>query len=1025
VSKVFWQAKIWGLLHDPVFKALHNNSGRGDNSCWKKLAVMQDWQNYDPEKNQGIAWRQIHLSDLIASASDRAAIGSLSSSVNYAPSQTPEQGLELRHLLSGEAFEFKLKPEQHQRITGKNRVDTLNAIESQLFDVIILDPTDQQQKPVYQVEDAKTVFWWLWRCLPIAACQALGDDESLLLMPAETRIPDASIWSHTSLTSAIAGALAGYDLEVEALKQWPRGEKPSRAHLAIFSFTPIQELIKASRKTRDFWAGSWLLHYLSAKVCWTLAQKYGPDSLIYPSLFQQPLIDAWLLESDPTLNQWIDPPTERQILTAGFPNIIVMALPEAKVKAAMQLAEQTLQREWLNVGKLVLNQLQQRRWMPGLTPDHFTWHNWLKGQWQTYWSSVAIGDPDSELTSSEIYKTGSEQSDNWRNAQNDACQLSQKQALFTETEAGFLQQAAALRRERYGKAPFNANVGSWWAGTFDQLRRSLSAVKNARPWQLPTAFGPRSTISGIGPTVHNDITGWVNEGKIQRLWSHHAGIFDGRERLNATETLKRGLHLVLPDLLPSSYEWNDQKIDASYPDLTAGVAGYLKVYPSHQAHYQRVCDQIAVTIQAQSYQLSGLPQGWGIPWVAEVTSVTSFNQPKYHSRHLNPGWLVEDIGNDVIRQLEQKIEQESDEAIIQLYQEELRQQRQTIQQSLQTTVDAAYPGNNPTDWYVLGAGDGDGMSEWLKGKKLKPYSSYVPQSLQERIEREDSDLAPSFRNFLSQQKRMGPSTHHALSRALLDFSNQLVPYLTEKRYAGRLVYSGGDDVLAYSNLWEWDQWLWDVRKCFRGEADAEFANDGNYWQWQDGVPPAGLSSRPLFTMGGSATISFGIVIASQGVPLAIAIENLWEAEAEAKAHFCSTLENELRKKDAVQVRVLYGNGNVLKATGKFAAFHQWQQLLTGLEDLQPALFEQAAQVWQQHPIPSELAIASWVKAFCDRRDALSTPEETELFGKALYQFLEKLWQTTEASELDQAVQAWLKLAAFVLRKREIKLGGKQ
>lgn len=66
---------------------------------------------------------------------------------------------------------------------------------------------------------------------------------------------------------------------------------------------------------------------------------------------------------------------------------------------------------------------------------------------------------------------------------------------------------------------------------------------------------------------------------------------------------------------------------------------------------------------------------------------------------------------------------------------------------------------------------------------------------------------------------MGPATHSALSRSLLDFANQLVPYLTESRYAGRLIYCGGDDILAYTNLWEWDKWLWDIRQCFKGQED--------------------------------------------------------------------------------------------------------------------------------------------------------------------------------------------------------------
>ena len=43
MNQVFWQAKIWGLLHDPALKALHNNTGRGGESYWTELAVMAPW----------------------------------------------------------------------------------------------------------------------------------------------------------------------------------------------------------------------------------------------------------------------------------------------------------------------------------------------------------------------------------------------------------------------------------------------------------------------------------------------------------------------------------------------------------------------------------------------------------------------------------------------------------------------------------------------------------------------------------------------------------------------------------------------------------------------------------------------------------------------------------------------------------------------------------------------------------------------------------------------------------------------
>ncbi|MFQ3637211.1 MAG: type III-B CRISPR-associated protein Cas10/Cmr2, partial [Cyanobacteriota bacterium] len=203
---------------------------------------------------------------------------------------------------------------------------------------------------------------------------------------------------------------------------------------------------------------------------------------------------------------------------------------------------------------------------------------------------------------------------------------------------------------------------------------------------------------------------------------------------------------------------------------------------------------------------------------------------------------------------------------------------------------------------------------------------------------------------------------------------------------------------------------------------------------EKGEPPENVSPRPLFTMGQYASISFGIVIAHHSVPLAIALENLWEAEEEAKEHIYLK-DGEKQKKDAVQVRVLYGNGNVLKATSKFEVFNQWRKLIDFQQqhpEIDPALFEQAAEVWRQHPVPTREAISSWTRAFCNRRDALSNnPELQEQFQAHLASLLDNLWRTAQhysdewemGKERDRQIQNWLKLAAFVLRKRDIKIGG--
>lgn len=1009
-SSLYWQAKIWGLLHDPALKALHFNTGRGENSYWQDLAAMQDWRDnqWNPETSKGTALKNILLADYIASASDRAAIGSLSESINYAPKTNSDKGLELFHLLSGAPLDFKLLEHQNL-IKASNRADYLNRIEQAFFQEQITDPSDSKQKLITEISNPQKVFWWLWRCLPIEVCRQFNNDETLMLMPAETRIADASIWSHVSLTAALAGALAGYDLTSEEIQRWPANKKTSRPYIAIFSFTPIQELIKASRKMRDFWSGSWILHYLSAKVSWKLAQLYGPDSLVYPCLFEQPLIDAWLLKKWPDFEKWIKSPTSQQMLTAGFPNVLVLVLPADKVKDAMQEAKQTLLKEWYNLGHLVFDELKRKNnWMPDLKETSKTWKNWLDAQWQTYWTAVPLGDIEQPLKSTEIYQEAQKEEDHqWRDAQNKLCSLNNtKSSLFLDEELKFLQVAAKLRQEKQKRHPFSANVGSWWAYLFDQTRFSLSSIKSARTLKIPTAFGDRSTISGLGPVVHPDnLSGhqdWVTEGETKKLWQRQVGLFDGIEKLNATETVKRSLHKILPQILPFKDDQIDEQIAASYPDLTAGVAGYLKVYPERKQHFEKACAEILQECNWAEKVIQEMRKKWGIPWADKKPQ-------HYHPRLLNVGWLIED-----------KEQLETDNR------EELRSQVQRV-------IDSYYPNNNPADWYVIAAGDGDGMSDWLKGKNLGNYGDFIPKELLEKLSKSvegkkladlEIEVREAFQKFLEQPKRMGPSTHNALSRALLDFSNQLVPYLTETRYAGRLIYGGGDDVLAYTNLWEWDKWLWDIRQCFRGDEDPlgdldeqnrEFDRKGDYWQWKDEKNlPDHLSKRPLFTMGSKATISFGIIIAHHSVPLAIALENLWEAEEKAKEH----IGLDGNKKDAVQVRVLYGNGNILKATSKFNVFHQWQQLLTVIDDLDAALFEQAASVWSQHPAPLYEAIQPWTQAFCARREQLKNDSNNK-FQQQLAEFLKELWQTTPEKALTDEIYNWLKLAAFVIRKRQI------
>jgi CRISPR-associated protein Cmr2 len=578
MSQVFWQAKIWGLLHDPLLKSLYKS--KNQEGIWEE--VLKKLGNPNPSALK----QQVKEADFIAAASDRPSWDQDNQHGHVDYNHT--QGLQVSHLLSGHPQSVVINGrtavgnQQDKELKGKEA----EIIRSQLFPLLDgLSSEEQHQK----------AFWWLWRCLPVALAKEFGDNTALL--PADTRIPDCSVWSHNSSVSALAGSLIGLE-----------DNQKSRPYLVIFTMTPIQEMIKASRKMQDFWAGSWLLHYLSAKICWKWAEKYGPDALVYPSLYAQPLIDHWLRKRWSDFDQWIDRPSSKQLLTAGFPNVLVAVLPEQVVcnakGNALASAEGILRETWLELGNKVWEKLPRKT----NVDKERLWDDWLKHQWQTYWTAVPLGNISPNLDGADALThgqgailTADEKANSikiqqtevfkkkflgWVNAQNKFCQLQNLDIIYNEAIDSLTMAWNSSAFDGKKTCPTLAelttyrqfNVGLWWAYIYDQLRHNLASVKNARSWQLPSAFSPRSTISGIGPVLHpqqRDCEGksvdWVAESVTREFWKKERGWFDGIEELNATEILKRGLKRVLPQVL----DMEEKEITSAYPDLTVGVAGLL------------------------------------------------------------------------------------------------------------------------------------------------------------------------------------------------------------------------------------------------------------------------------------------------------------------------------------------------------------------------------------------------------------------------------------------------------------------
>lgn len=123
-------------------------------------------------------------------------------------------------------------------------------------------------------------------------------------LPADTRLPDHSIWQHNGLVSALTSSF--------------RLSKQNKASLMVFALTPVQDFIVRARKLRDYWSGSILLSWLAFEGIKAVIHELGADHILYPSLHGQPLIDN-LLEDWQMDKKWLGENVDKAGV-ASFPN---------------------------------------------------------------------------------------------------------------------------------------------------------------------------------------------------------------------------------------------------------------------------------------------------------------------------------------------------------------------------------------------------------------------------------------------------------------------------------------------------------------------------------------------------------------------------------------------------------------------------------------------------------------------------------------------------------------------------------
>jgi CRISPR-associated protein Cmr2 len=309
-DETIWRLKVHAFLHDPPEKALILFEG-GHGARGRELA--EQLVGPAPEGAEAA----IREADHLASAADRETL------LRGAPDLRWSNEPVLRHPLSGD--EINLGQWGWIGVEPGAARSEVDWVVKQLKDALASGngPTPER------------AFWALWRLSPeyLAESRQNGSHMGALwdYLPADTRMPDHSIWDHQRLVSALAPII------------W-QGQDPC---LLLVSFGPVQGFIAAARRTADLWAGSFILSWLANWAIVPLVQAYGPDAVLFPVLWRQPLQDKWLQEAPLHLPVSGTAAVKRE---ASLPNRFLAVIPKDKAGEIGEKCVAALRNAWRELG---------------------------------------------------------------------------------------------------------------------------------------------------------------------------------------------------------------------------------------------------------------------------------------------------------------------------------------------------------------------------------------------------------------------------------------------------------------------------------------------------------------------------------------------------------------------------------------------------------------------------------------------------------------------------------------------------
>ena len=472
----WWEDLLLAWLHDPFDKALRVQGHEPRAARYASAALGHDVSRKSHHRLAAHA-------DVAAAIAERLPVPTAGADGTRAVG--PADGLRLVHPTSGVWTELKpsrVEPDVESAVT------------------IIKQIVDGLPEP-------RERFLSLWRLLPDRIADDLGDDMARL--PADTRIPDHTLFQHVDITAGLYAAGA-----------------PNDVACLSFALGSVQPFIAAARSVRDLWSGSAILSWLAFQAMTPVLDRLGPTAFVYPALRGSPLVDLWLRRTV-KLDDRVPMPSLPARMAPSLPNRFVAVVPLGSegvdAEALRQACLDAARAGWRRLAKSVRRKVDQR-----LASIHKDWAWLWDRQIESALDIAAAVAPMGDLSDNRIARLvgAPDFASGWR-------------------DAGKVR-ALALAIPLAHRPNYDQQSAGRWQAQMDMSARLLAAVRSVRhipEFPQPTS-GPspaKCTMFGsweqMGPASFDDARNfWRRASKSVSL----AGVrLRSRERLCAVALTKR------------------------------------------------------------------------------------------------------------------------------------------------------------------------------------------------------------------------------------------------------------------------------------------------------------------------------------------------------------------------------------------------------------------------------------------------------------------------------------------------------